>query len=140
MPYHANRHVSYVYIVVNRDAAWTDFQHLDGFGIGGSKANRYEQPLHTSTHLSYKHTHITYIYMHFHYAITSLLWAASRPPAPPGSDITVHAPDYSGSILQTCAGNSACDAIGMTGKCCPSDNPAGVFLGCCPQLLPQPNN
>lgn len=67
----------------------------------------------------------------------SLFWAASRPPALSGYNASTHNPDYLSSIRPVCAQNSACDAAGLSGKCCPSDNPPGVFLGCCPQIVTQ---
>lgn len=59
----------------------------------------------------------------------SLYWVASRPPS--------HQLNKTSEIKSTrksCPQNSACDAAGMLGDCCPT--PDGVFLGCCPVDVP----
>lgn len=96
-----------IHAIVNRDAAWSEFTKLEGFGVGGSKTN-------------------------------SLFWAASRAPPLAGYNSSTHSPDYLAAVKPNCAQNSACDAAGLSGKCCPSDNPPGVYLGCCPQVVSQP--
>eukprot|EP00595_Chromulina_sp_UTEXLB2642_P000252 CAMPEP_0196762572 /NCGR_PEP_ID=MMETSP1095-20130614/2279_1 /TAXON_ID=96789 ORGANISM="Chromulina nebulosa, Strain UTEXLB2642" /NCGR_SAMPLE_ID=MMETSP1095 /ASSEMBLY_ACC=CAM_ASM_000446 /LENGTH=448 /DNA_ID=CAMNT_0042113835 /DNA_START=1227 /DNA_END=2573 /DNA_ORIENTATION=+ len=63
-----------------------------------------------------------------------LYWAASRPAPPINYSTTVQKPDYNSFIQQSCNANSACDAVGMTGACCPMTN--GVSLGCCPRVVP----
>lgn len=71
----------------------------------------------------------------------SLYWVASRPattniliPTTPPSSSSSSPPSPSNSsfdpLLQSCSKNSACDAAGMLGDCCPTST--GIFLGCCP--------
>eukprot|EP00388_Colpodella_angusta_P038262 GDKK01043950.1.p3 GENE.GDKK01043950.1~~GDKK01043950.1.p3 ORF type:complete len:135 (-),score=14.54 GDKK01043950.1:231-635(-) len=99
--------------VVNRDAAWDRLMTLSNFGAGNSKSN-------------------------------SLYWAATRAAPVPGFNLSSTSSNIgtggsgsgssgSGSKLPSaCAANSACDAIGMIGECCPS--PSGLSLQCCPQV------
>eukprot|EP01038_Epipyxis_sp_PR26KG_P003988 gene3988-5712_t len=88
--------------VVDRESAWKQILLITGFGSGNSKSN-------------------------------SLYWAASRIAPLSGFNISkkMDPGSNSNAVKASCASNSACDAIGMTGDCCPSSN--GVFLGCCPK-------
>lgn len=119
-------HIFTIHAIINRELAWREILRMDNFGTGGSKSN-------------------------------SLFWAASRPPRLLDYNATVKPPDYFGAIQPLCNLNSACDAAGksfftlfisgnicfllrcillsgLTGKCCPADNPPGIALGCCPQV------
>ncbi len=58
----------------------------------------------------------------------ALMWTASRPPPLPGFNST---PRLDSSVKSACRNNSACDAMGMLGECCPGEN--AVYLGCCPK-------
>lgn len=60
----------------------------------------------------------------------SLFWVASRATPLVGFVGTPKAPDV--TVKSACAANSACDALGMQGECCPSAT--GVTLGCCPKV------
>lgn len=83
--------------IVDREAARQQILQAGGFGTGNSRCN-------------------------------SLFWAASRPaPAQPTSADAAaaavpapHAPDYVHSIKSSCQANSACDAVGLVGECCPT--------------------
>ena len=93
--------------VVDRVSAWNGLMKITetNFGSGNSKAN-------------------------------SLYWAASRSGPPPGWDSlsVIKSPgNYTGFIDKRCNANSACDASGLLGDCCPGSN--GIMLGCCPKIL-----
>ena len=67
----------------------------------------------------------------------SLFWVASRPPPLSGYNGTAKAADPKGAIKAPCASNSACDAMGLVGQCCPTDPTTifpGTMLGCCPSV------
>jgi endo-1,3(4)-beta-glucanase len=91
-----------IHAVVDREAAWTEIQNINEFGVGGSKSN-------------------------------TLFWAASCAAPLTDYDGKPTPPDLESSIKSSCKLNSACDAIGMTGDCCPGDH--GVSLGCCPRVV-----
>jgi hypothetical protein len=57
----------------------------------------------------------------------SLYWVASRP------NNLSKVKNINGTTAfstKSCSKNSACDAAGMMGDCCPTTE--GIFLGCCP--------
>jgi endo-1,3(4)-beta-glucanase len=94
--------------ILDKDAAWDRILALPSFGAGNSRAN-------------------------------TLFWAASRPP--PQSDFNLSALLISNSsahrdfsMKSSCALNSACDALGLSGECCPGEN--GMNLGCCAKVTP----
>lgn len=60
----------------------------------------------------------------------SLYWVASR--APSVLDLWNNKTDPSEivKIKVSCSSNSACDILGMTGLCCPTDQ--NIYLSCCP--------
>lgn len=62
----------------------------------------------------------------------SLMWAASRPSPLVGFNLSASTKPNSVTVKPACASNSACDAIGLIGNCCPAPN--GVLLGCCPKV------
>jgi hypothetical protein len=67
----------------------------------------------------------------------SLFWVASRTPSPPNYNSSIHMVDVKASMKSSCSANSACDAAGATGMCCPTEGTGltpGVSLGCCPLL------
>ena len=67
----------------------------------------------------------------------SLFWVASRTPSPPNYNASVHVVDVKASLKSSCSANSACDAAGAIGMCCPTEGTGltpGVSLGCCPVL------
>lgn len=67
----------------------------------------------------------------------SLFWVASRNPSPPNYNSSVHVVDVKASLKSSCSANSACDAAGATGMCCPTEGSGvtpGISLGCCPIL------
>ena len=67
----------------------------------------------------------------------SLFWVASRNPPPSNYNSSVHAVDVRASVKASCSSNSACDASGAIGYCCPTEGVGltpGVSLGCCPTL------
>ena len=71
----------------------------------------------------------------------ALYWAASRPPAVAGYNTSARAPSPSTLIKSACAVNSACDAIGLVGECCPvgpgsTIAASGTFLACCGKIVP----
>ena len=63
----------------------------------------------------------------------SLYWAATRSPPVPGFNSSNTESTVSKSKSTSCQANSACDALGMLGECCPSDS--GVRLQCCPMVI-----
>ena len=63
----------------------------------------------------------------------SLYWAATRSPPVPGFNSSNTESTVSKSKSTSCQANSACDALGMLGECCPSDS--GVRLQCCPIVI-----
>eukprot|EP00602_Paraphysomonas_sp_CaronLab_P008489 CAMPEP_0185027768 /NCGR_PEP_ID=MMETSP1103-20130426/12976_1 /TAXON_ID=36769 /ORGANISM="Paraphysomonas bandaiensis, Strain Caron Lab Isolate" /LENGTH=732 /DNA_ID=CAMNT_0027561887 /DNA_START=194 /DNA_END=2392 /DNA_ORIENTATION=- len=91
-----------VHAVIDPDSAWNEMMSVKNYGSGNSRAN-------------------------------SLFWVASRPTVQPASMhnySTTTRWNQSFSFSASCSENSACDAAGMIGKCCPSDS--GINLGCCP--------
>ena len=67
----------------------------------------------------------------------SLFWVASRTPSPPNYNASVHVVDVKASLKSSCSANSACDAAGAIGMCCPTEGTGqtpGISLGCCPIL------
>ncbi len=98
---------AYVYAflaIVDRDAAWDRILNMTGFGPGNSKSNM-------------------------------LYWTASRAPKLAGFNSNAKADSayFTAQGSDLCTDNSACDAVGMTGSCCPtaSVETGGIFLGCC---------
>lgn len=62
-----------------------------------------------------------------------ILWTLSRPPPITYNDTAIPVRHV---IDKECIKNSACDATGLHGQCCPTDDSwqgPGVFLGCCPK-------
>ena len=67
----------------------------------------------------------------------SLFWVASRNLPPTNYNSSVHLVDLKASLKPSCSANSACDAAGATGACCPTEGTGqspGITLGCCPTL------
>ena len=60
----------------------------------------------------------------------ALFWTVSRAAPMAGFNTTPKMADI--SVKAACASNSACDALGMIGDCCPVSS-SGVYLGCCPK-------
>ena len=93
--------------ILDKNAAWDLALSLPNFGPGNSRAN-------------------------------VLFWAASRPPPQTNFDLaavaTANATGRNMTLKSACAVNSACDALGMTGECCP--NYDGAYLGCCAKISP----
>lgn len=63
----------------------------------------------------------------------ALYWAASRPPPVNGYNTSAKPPSPLFFSKSSCAANSACDAIGLIGECCPVQG--GINLGCCAKLV-----
>lgn len=61
-----------------------------------------------------------------------LLWTATRD-LPSGAPITTFPVNYTAAIEASCSKNTNCDAMGLTGLCCPAGN--GMMLGCCPKVV-----
>jgi hypothetical protein len=66
----------------------------------------------------------------------ALYWAASRPPAVAGYNASARAGSPLTAMKSACVVNSACDAVGLTGECCPvgpgsSIAAPGTYLVCC---------
>ena len=63
----------------------------------------------------------------------SLFWVASRNLPPSNYNSSVHVVDLKASLKPSCSANSACDAAGATGACCPTEGTGqtpGITLGC----------
>lgn len=95
-----------IIIVIDAKSAWNEMLSIRNFGAGNSKSN-------------------------------SLYWVASRPtissniPIPTTIPTTLKTSNSSDDpLLKSCSKNSACDAAGMIGDCCPTST--GIYLGCCP--------
>ncbi len=93
-----------IYSVVDNVAAWDEMMSLVDFGNGNSKSN-------------------------------SLFFCATRPILNETvkkkimNDLNTHDSGFSSGL---CSDSTACDAIGMQGRCCPTQD--GVYLGCCPAV------
>ena len=59
----------------------------------------------------------------------ALMWAVSRPDPTP-LEIPAHEAEH--RMQPECKRNSACDASGMLGECCPGGD--GGILACCPKV------
>ena len=59
----------------------------------------------------------------------ALMWAVSRPYP---TALTIPAHEAKHEMPPDCKLNSACDASGMQGECCPGDD--GGILACCPKV------
>lgn len=101
--------IYYIVVVQDSDLAWKQIMSVKYYGPGNSRTN-------------------------------SLYWVASRPLSHGygnSSSAAMNAMNTSQHMTRLsdmCAENSACDALGMTGKCCPTEN--NVRLGCCPVIVP----
>jgi hypothetical protein len=62
-----------------------------------------------------------------------LMWAATRH-FPSGDPTGTHPVNYTAAIDPRCEYNSNCNALGLSGLCCPAAN--GMILGCCPKVVP----
>ena len=60
----------------------------------------------------------------------SLFWAASRTPPVLNFNSSRRSTDL--LVKSSCSSNSACDAVGIVGECCPTAT--GIMLGCCPKV------
>lgn len=94
--------------ILDKETAWNLILSLPHFGPGNSRAN-------------------------------VLFWAASRPPPQSGFNLSTLVESNPTStrdftLKSSCAVNSACDALGLTGECCPGND--GTNLGCCARLNP----
>ena len=64
-----------------------------------------------------------------------LFWAASRSNFTNATTLKqVQKVNYNQTIQSTCTHNSACDARGLTGDCCPTMGKQSLMLGCCPTV------
>jgi hypothetical protein len=64
----------------------------------------------------------------------ALYWTASRPPPITGFNTSARSFNPASAVKPSCASNSACDAMGVQGECCPP--PGGYYIGCCPKIVP----
>ena len=90
--------------VVDKLKAWDEIMMGEYYGPGNSKANL-------------------------------LFWAASRSNFSNATTLKqVQKVNYNQTIQSTCTHNSACDAQGLTGDCCPTMGKQSLMLGCCPTV------
>jgi len=138
---------SLIYIdhaVIDRDAAWTQVREMQCSVVKCRAAAHFPTATtHSLTVLRAMHRIVVQVKGTTGFGpggskSNSLFWVASRPPPTVGVNVTAKAADPKASVKAACTANSACDAMGLVGNCCPTDTTSlypGTSLGCCPTVV-----